>query len=130
MKFKLVSKKILAIVLSLSMLGSLAVVSTSAAGKDDGNVYVTTKDNVRYLGVDDTEWRIKFTAADGTGSEFYRYHDIRINEDDVFDVRDLVRLKKNIANKIESDVDCDGSTSATDLTICRLVLLDMPDIEI
>ena len=125
-----IGKRVIALILILSVFTLYAVLSVTAAGKDDSSVYATNGYGKRYLGVDDTEWRIAFTAADGSNSGFYRYHDIRINEDSVFDIRDLVRLKKNVVGGVESDIDCDGETTRTDILLCQSVLLGMPDVEI
>ncbi len=99
-------------------------------GTDDGSLLVTEKGNLRYFGTAETEWRIKFMAADGSGRMFYRYHDIDLNNDFETDIKDLIRLKKNIANSEKSDINGDKKTDAADLAILRKVLFGIYDFEI
>ena len=130
MKTKLSLKHFLVLLFAITLSAHNLLINVSAAGVDDGNLLVTKKDSVTFLGVEETEWRIKFTSADGSGKAFYRYEDIKINEDDKSDIRDLIRLKKNISNNIDFDIDGDGKTGASDLTVLRKVLLGDPDFEI
>ena len=69
-------------------------------------------------------------AADGSGRMFYRYHDIDLNNDFETDIKDLIRLKKNIANSEKSDINGDKKTDAADLAILRKVLFGIYDFEI
>ena len=62
------------------------------------------------------------------GENFYTLGDA--NNDGVMDVRDLVRIKRYIADNsveiiiIAADIDADGELNAIDLTICRKGLLE------
>ena len=126
MKLKSQIKRIAALALVILSLG----ITATASGTDDGSLLVTEKGNLRYFGTAETEWRIKFTAADESGRMFYRYHDIDLNNDLETDIRDLIRLKKNIANGEKSDINDDKKTDAADLAILRKVLLGICDFEI
>ena len=106
MKLKYHIKRIAASALVILSLG----ITATAAGTDDGSLLVTEKGNLRYFGTAETEWRIKFTAADESGRMFYRYHDIDLNNDFETDIKDLIRLKKNIANSEKSDINGDKKT--------------------
>lgn len=126
MKLKYHIKRIAASALVILSLG----ITATAASTDDGSLLVTEKGNLRYFGTAETEWRIKFMAADGSGRMFYRYHDIDLNNDFETDIKDLIRLKKNIANSEKSDINGDKKTDAADLAILRKVLFGIYDFEI
>lgn len=130
MKLKLSVKRFLILQFTLIFALQSLLVTVSALGEDDGKLLVAKKDSITFFGVEETQWRTKFTANDGSGRAFYRYENIKINEDDESDIKDLVRLKKNIVNNIESDIDGDGKTNASDLTILRKVLLGTNDFDI
>ena len=66
MKLKYHIKRIAASALVILSLG----ITATAAGTDDGSLLVTEKGNLRYFGTAETEWRIKFTAADESGGMF------------------------------------------------------------
>ena len=126
MKLNSQIKRIAVLALVILSLG----ITATAAGTDDGSLLITEKGNLRYFGTAETEWRIKFTAADESGYSFYRYHDIDLNNDFETNIKDLVRLKKNIANIEKSDINGDKKTDAADLAILRKVLLGICDFEI
>ena len=53
-----------------------------------------------------------------------------MNNDFETDIKDLIRLKKNIANSEKSDINGDKKTDAADLAILRKVLFGIYDFEI
>ena len=126
MKLKYHIKRIAASALVILSLG----ITATAAGTDDGSLLVTEKGNLRYFGTAETEWRIKFTAADESGRMFYRYHDIDLNNDFESDIKDLIRLILMIWNSDKSDINGDKITDAADLAILRKVLFGIYDFEI
>ena len=116
--------------IALALVGLICLFSgivVGAAGADDGRIVVITKENVRYLGVYQNEWRIKFTSANGNGKSFYRYQDISLNEDSVMDICDLVRMKKILESSEDADINCDGKTDEKDMSILRSALLGTSD---
>ena len=97
--------KISAFILSLALLASLSLICASAeniTGVDDGNISFATD----------------YVKGD-------------VNSDDNADVKDLVRLKKYVAqteyniNKLAADINNDGKINSEDLTSMRQYLLGL-----
>ena len=101
-----------------------------AAGRDDGIVKIITMDGKRYFCREMPAWCNYYMATDGSTNAFYRYYSADINGDGKTDVRDLVRMKKNLSSNLDTDLNFDNVSNAIDLSIIRRFLLGMPDFEV
>lgn len=102
----------------IALLSALLIVcgcglTAFAAGVDDGTLSVATKDGQKYFGTSISEYLVKYTAADGSGDEFYD-----LTGDKSMNICDLVALVND-----ETDLDQNGTYDAADSAALRLLIL-------
>ncbi len=127
MSLKMTAKRTIGLLISLVLIMSVFSLSAFAAGTDDGKLFVTEKNSARYLGVQETEWRTVFTAADGSGKQFKRYYGVSLNQDEDTDITDLVLLHLTVDKNEDFDIDGNGNTDFKDTAILRLLILGEND---
>ena len=104
--------------------------TASAQGTDDGKLFVTTKNEKRYIGTEKASFCTQYFAANGDGDYFYRY-DIDLTGDNGTDITDLVAFHNAFNVSTGSlDLNFDNKLDSDDLALLRMVLISGADIEI
>lgn len=131
MKLKNFPVKCLALLLAFCALSSFITIGANAAGSDDGELLVTTKNSKKYLGETKTEFCTLFTSANGDDSSFYRYDGIDLTKDSLTDITDLVALNLAVnSGNGGLDLNFDASVDYNDVALLRGVLIGNTDVEI
>ena len=121
-------KKVL--IWALCVLLAFGSVTALAAGKDDGAVNAETVNGQKYFKSAKTGYCTYYTAANGSGDNFYRYGTVDVNGDKEMDICDLVYMKKELSKgTVDNSIDItfDGKLTGFDLTVLKKILLGITD---
>ena len=127
----MLSKKILAFLVVVFLLISTLCISAFAAGKDDGTLFVTTKNSEQYIGEIKSDFCTEYVSANGNGKKFYRYLNADVNSNAITDICDLVAIHNAIiGNGKGIDFTFDSVLDSKDLDVVRQFILGTTDFEI
>lgn len=119
------------LLLMIALMFCMFNVMAFAKGSDDGVLYFTTKSGKEYLGTKQSSFCIKFDAANGDNSSFYRYDGVDLTSDKNTDITDLVALRIAVNSQTDGlDLNFDTHIDSDDLAVLRGIIIGNTDIEI